>query len=89
MAKKYKAIKFSAQGFLTNERGEPIVCPVRNSNCNFKCCWLSVEDRIVYCREMVIGALRAKPIRSFHLHTGPEVYDLDESLKSHEVESKS
>ena len=89
MAKKYKAIKISAQGFLTNERDEPIVCPIRNSNCNLKCTWLSVEDRTVFCRELAIGALRPKPMQSFHLHTGPDVYNLDESLRSHEVESNS
>jgi hypothetical protein len=82
MAKKYKILKISEQGFFTNEAGEPVFCPVRDGNCNLKCMWLSVEDRIVYCRDMAIGALKGKPLRSFHLYSGPEVYDIDESLKS-------
>ncbi len=82
ITKKYKAIKISRQGFLTDENDEPIVCPIRDSNCNFKCAWFSAEDRVIYCRETVIGALRSKPIRSFHLHTGPDVYNLDESIKN-------
>lgn len=83
MIKKYKAVKFSRQGFLTDEKDEPIVCPLRDSNCNFKCAWFSAEDNIIYCRDMAIGAVRPKPMRSFHLHTGPEVYNLDESIQNH------
>ncbi len=87
MIKKYKAIKVSPQGFLTNEAGDPILCPIRNANCNLKCSWISVEDRVIYCRDMVIGALRAKPMRSFYLYTGPGVYDLDESLRNNGTNS--
>jgi sulfur transfer complex TusBCD TusB component (DsrH family) len=83
MVKKFKAIKISPQGFLTNERDEPLVCPIRGTSCNFKCAWLTADDNIFYCQNTVIGALRGKPMRSFHLHTGPEVYNLDESLKNY------
>jgi hypothetical protein len=33
---------------------------------------------------MVIGAVGGKPVKSFHLHTGPLVYNLDESLVTYE-----
>jgi hypothetical protein len=88
MIKKYKALKISRQGFLTDEKDEPIVCPIRNSNCNFRCAWFSAEERIIYCQNTPIGALRPKPMQSFRLHTGPDVYDLDESIEKHSEQEK-
>lgn len=82
MTRNYKAIKISAQDFLANERDEPIICPIRDSNCTLKCAWFTVDDGIICCQNTIIGALRRKPLRSFRLYTGPDVYDLDESLKS-------
>ena len=77
MPGKYKAVKVSEQGYLTDEEGNPITCPVRNANCTYRCAWFTTEDRIVRCQNTIIGAIRGKPIRSFHLSTGPQVYDLD------------
>jgi len=85
MIKKYKAVKIAEQGFLTDERNEPILCPVRGINCSAKCAWFSAEDRILRCQSTIIGALRGKPVRSFRLHAGPDVYDLDESLIEYEL----
>jgi len=85
ITKKYKAIKISRQGFLTDEKDAPIVCPIRDANCNFKCAWFTAENGIIYCRDQAIGALRPKPVQSFHLHTGPDVYDLDESIENHKT----
>jgi len=87
MAKKYKVLKMSEQGFFTNESGEAVYCPLRDSNCNLKCVWLSIDERVIFCRDLPLGALKGKPLRSFRLHTGPEVYDLDESLKGDEINS--
>ncbi len=84
MPVKCRAIKIAEQGFLTDEKGEPIICPMRNANCNIRCAWLSAEGRILRCQDTVIGALRGKPVRSFHLQSGPSVYDLDESLTEYE-----
>lgn len=89
MTKRYKAIKIAEQGFLTSEKDEPIICPIRDANCNIRCAWFSVEGGVIYCQNTVIGALRSKPLRSFRLYTGPEVYDLDESLKSNEIDAQS
>lgn len=88
MNKKYKGIKISEQGYLTNLKDEPVICPIRDANCNLRCAWFSVEGRIFYCQNTVIGALQGKPMRSFHLFAGPDVYDLDESLKNNEVNSQ-
>jgi len=87
MVAKYKAIKIVEQGFLTNEKDEPVLCPIRDANCNWRCAWFSAEGRVIRCRRTVIGALRGKPLRSFRLYTGPDVYDLDEALKATDVNS--
>ncbi|MBN2137767.1 MAG: hypothetical protein JW720_08170 [Sedimentisphaerales bacterium] len=87
MTKKHKAIRIAEHGFLTDERNEPILCPVRGANCTLKCAWFSADDRILRCKDTIIGALRGKSIRSFRLHTGPDVYNVDESLLEYEVHS--
>lgn len=80
VARKYKAIKIAKDGILTGEKNDPIICPIRSDNCNINCAWFSAEGLILCCQTAVIGAVGGKPVRSFHLHTGPLVYDLDESL---------
>jgi hypothetical protein len=80
VARKYKAIKIAKDGILTGEKNDPIICPIRSDNCNINCAWFSAEGLILRCQTAVIGAVGGKPVRSFHLHTGPLVYDLDESL---------
>ena len=80
MNRRYKAIKIAESGLLTDEQDEPIVCPVRGASCTLRCAWFSAEERILRCKETIIGALRGKPMRSFRLHSGPEVYNVDESL---------
>ena len=87
MVAKYKAVKIVEQGFLTNEKDEPVLCPIRDANCNWRCAWFSVEGRVIRCRDIIIGAMRGKPVRSFRLYTGPDVYDLDESLKTNGIDS--
>jgi len=82
MVAKYKAVKIAEQGYLTSEKDEPVICPIRGANCTWRCAWFSIEGRIVRCQDKVIGALRGQPVRSFRLYSGPEVYDIDESLKS-------
>ncbi len=84
MNRKYKAIKIGEEGLLTDGRGDPITCPIRETNCSARCAWFSAEDRILRCQNTIIGALKGKPVRSFRLHTGPPVYDLDESLSDYE-----
>ena len=79
MPVKYKAVKISGQGYLTDEKDNPITCPVRNANCTHRCAWFSTEERVIRCQDTIIGAVRGKPIRSFRLSTGPEVYDLDKA----------
>jgi len=78
MSRKYRAIRISEKGDLTDEKNNPIICPVRNGVCNFRCAWYSVEGKIIRCQETIIGAVRGKPVRSFRLVLGPVVYDLDE-----------
>ena len=80
MVAKYKAIKIVEQGYLTDENDEAVICPIRDANCNFRCAWFSMEGRVIRCQDKVIGAIRSKA-RSFRLYTGPDVYDLDESLR--------
>ncbi|MHC4171384.1 MAG: hypothetical protein ACYTBX_14040 [Planctomycetota bacterium] len=79
MPGKYKAIKISEQGNLTDEKDNPITCPVRNGDCTYTCAWFSIEDRVIRCQNTVVGAIRGKPIRSFRLSMGPEVFDLDKA----------
>jgi hypothetical protein len=79
MPSKYKAVKISEQGYLTDEKDNPITCPLRNANCTYGCAWFTTEDRIIRCQNTILGAIRGKPIRSFHLSTGPQVYDLDKA----------
>lgn len=80
MVKKCRAIKIAEHGFLTDESGEAILCPVRERNCTLRCAWFSTQGRILQCKDTIIGALRGKPMQSFHLHTGPNVHNVDESL---------
>jgi hypothetical protein len=89
MAKRYRAIQISEQGFLTNEAGDPIVCPICNRNCSTKCSWLSIDNRVISCRDLVIGAIRPKPMRSFQLYSGPDVYNLDESIKIYQLQARA
>jgi hypothetical protein len=89
VARKYKAIKIAKDGFLTGEKDDPIICPVRNANCNINCAWFSAEGGVLRCQNAVIGAVGGKPVRSFHLHTGPLVYDLDGSLLDYDSENSS
>jgi hypothetical protein len=84
MARKYKAIKIAKDGVLTGEKDEPIICPVRSTNCSINCAWFSIDEGVLRCQNAVIGAV-GKPVRSFHLHTGPLVYDLDESLMDYNL----
>ena len=84
MARRYKAIKIAKDGFLTDEKGDSVICPVRNAKCHINCAWFSVEGSTLHCQDTVIGAVGGKPVKSFHLHTGPLVYNLDESLVNYE-----
>jgi sulfur transfer complex TusBCD TusB component (DsrH family) len=86
MVRKYKAIKIAEHGFLTDEKDDPVVCPVRGANCTAKCAWFSAEDKILRCQDTIIGALRGRTLRSFRLHSGPEVYDVDESLTQYGID---
>ena len=88
MTKRYKAIKISDEYFLTDSRGNPIICPVRNESCHIKCAWFSAEGRILRCKNTVIGALKGEAMHSFRLHSGPQVYDLDESLTEYELQDQ-
>ena len=83
MTKKCRAIKIAEHGFLTDSNGEMIICPVRNSNCTLKCAWFSSEDRILRCKDTIIGAMQGKPMKSFRLYSGPQVHDVDESLNEY------
>lgn len=78
MARRYKAVKVTKQGIVTDEENNPIICPIRSSGCNLKCAWFSIEDRVLRCQNTIIGAIRGKPVRSFHLSTGPTAYKPDE-----------
>jgi hypothetical protein len=89
MARKYKAIKIAKDGVLTGENDDPIICPVRSANCSINCAWFSIDGGVLHCQNAVIGAIGGKPVRSFHLHTGPAVYDLDESLLDYNRENSS
>ena len=84
MNRKYKAMKIAESGLLTDEQDEPIVCPARGASCTLRCAWFSAEEGILRCKETIIGALRGKPMRSFRLHSGPKVYNVDESLKKYD-----
>jgi len=80
MVRKCRAVKIAEHGYLTDESGETSLCPVRGANCTLKCALLSLEGRILQCKNTIIGAIRGKPVQSFRLHTGPEVHNVDESL---------
>lgn len=80
MIRKCRAIKIAQHGFLTDANDEPIICPVRNNNCTLKCAWFSAEDRILRCKNTVIGAMQGKPMKSFRLYSGPQVHNVDEAL---------
>jgi hypothetical protein len=86
MIRECKAVKLVKQGFLTDERSDPIICPIRKTNCTLKCAWFSIEAKSFRCRDIVIGAVRPGPVRSFRLCTGPDVYDLDELLVRYDVD---
>jgi len=88
MIGKHKAVRIVEHGFLTDEKDDPILCPVRAGNCTVKCAWFSAEDRILRCQSTIIGALRGKGLRSFRLHTGPGVYNVDEALTRHDEASE-
>jgi hypothetical protein len=87
MTRRCKAVKLTKQGFLTDEKGSPLICPVRQGNCTVKCAWLSIEGKAFRCQDTVIGAVRTDQVRSFRLYMGPDVYDLEELLVSYEADS--
>ncbi len=89
MARKYKSIKITKEGFLINGKDDPLICPVRNANCSINCAWFSTDDGVLRCQNAIIGAVGGKPVRSFHLHTGPLVYKLDESLMDYDLMENS
>lgn len=80
MARKYKAVKVTKTGMLSDEKGNPVICPVRNKDCNYRCAWFSAEGRVIRCQDTIIGAIRGEPMRSFRLSTGPRVYEMSEPL---------
>ena len=77
MARKYRLIKVTKECNLMDEKNSPIICPVRAGTCNSRCAWYSIDGRIARCQDTPIGALGAKPIRSFRLSLGPLTYDYD------------
>ena len=85
MIKKCRAIKIAKHGYLTDENGEAIHCPIREKNCTLRCAWFSAEEKILRCKNTIIGALRGKPMQSFRLYSGPDVHSLNESLTEYEV----
>ncbi|MBN2271273.1 MAG: hypothetical protein JXN61_11705 [Sedimentisphaerales bacterium] len=85
MLKKCRAIKIGEHGFLADEGGDPILCPIRGANCTLKCAWLSLDDKIFRCQKTVIGALRGKPMQSFRLHSGPLVHNFEQTLTEYEL----
>lgn len=85
MARKCKAVKLVGNGFLTDEAGTPIICPLRNGNCNIRCSWFSVKGKVFYCRDIVIGAVRPGAVQSFRVHSGLKVYDLEQLLTNYDL----
>ena len=85
MIKKCRAIKIAEHGFLTDEGGDAIICPVREKNCTLRCAWLSAQGRVLQCKDTIVGAIRGRPVQSFRLHTGPEVHNIDKSLTEYEL----
>ncbi len=89
--KKYMAVKLTEHGLLTDERNEPIICPIRKSCCTVMCAWFSIEDRVFRCKDTIIGASSPGAMRSFRLHKGPDVYQGVSSEKSepyHSIDSE-
>ena len=80
MVKKCRAIKIGEHGHLTDSSDEAIVCPLRGAQCMLRCAWLSADGRVLSCKDTIIGALKGQPAKSFRLHSGPEVHNVDESL---------
>lgn len=74
MVKKYKAVKLTNAGLLTDEEDEVIICPIRKASCTTRCAWFSFENRVFRCKDTIIGALKADSMRSFRLHKGPDIY---------------
>ena len=85
ISKKCRAIKIGEHGFLADESGDPVLCPIRAANCTLKCAWFSLDDRVLRCKNTIIGALRGKPVQSFRLHSGPLVYSFEETLTEYEL----
>ncbi len=75
MPKKYRAVKLTAKGDVTNEEGDAVVCPVNIGSCNCNCAWFSMDGRVLLCKDTPVGAIRSKPVQSFRLSTGPQVYE--------------
>lgn len=75
MIRKYKGLIITQKGTLTSERGTPVLCPVNSGECNRYCAWYAEQNRVVYCQDKAIGAIRGDPVRSFRLHTGPRIYE--------------
>ena len=75
MLKKYRALKITTKGVVTTENDISIVCPVSSKHCTCRCAWYSNEDNIIRCQDIVIGAIRGEPVKSFRLSKGPQVYD--------------
>lgn len=78
MARRHRGVKVAEHGNLTDEKDIAVICPIRPGSCNSHCAWYSVEARVIRCRDTAIGAIRGKPIRSFRLYLGPQLYDPDE-----------
>lgn len=89
MARQYKAIKITKEGFLTDEKGTPIICPIRDAGCSINCAWFSTEGVALHCQNAVLGVVGGKPVRSFHLHTGPLIYNLDKSSIDYDLKNPS
>ena len=78
MARKFKSVKVTEQGNMTDMKGTPIACPIRECSCNARCAWFSHDVRIVRCKDVIIGVTKGKSIRSFHLSIGPPICEIDE-----------
>ncbi|MHC4741769.1 MAG: hypothetical protein ACYS8Z_07660 [Planctomycetota bacterium] len=77
---KCRAIKISEHGFLTDGSDEAIMCPLRGTKCALNCAWISADDRVLRCKNTIIGALKGPPMKSFRLYSGPDVHNVDETL---------
>ena len=81
MNRKFKAVVISEQGNITNMmKGTPLNCPVRGGSCNSRCAWFSHDNRVVRCKDSIIGITKGKTVRSFQLSIPPAVYNEAEDI---------